>query len=198
MKTVLDLVGEFAFLNDAKVRCGGYLARGDEKRWAELRDFYGLLMSRSTLAQPPVPRPWSADDIRQKVKWRDRLRVPADIDVLLRHRDEHLASSLTNLSCRGAFLASTELLPLQSHVWLFLGNAYGSLRPALELAGEVAWVNKVEFDRAALPRGMGIRFVRPRELILPRLDAVIIEALERRLASVGADTHPHQFFVAHA
>ena len=37
MKTVLNLIGEFGALHDAKVRSGGSLPPEDEKRWAELK-----------------------------------------------------------------------------------------------------------------------------------------------------------------
>ena len=47
MKTILDLIGEFAVLNDAKVLQAGKLRPEDERRFQDLKAFYELLMSRT-------------------------------------------------------------------------------------------------------------------------------------------------------
>ena len=75
MKTVLDLIGEFAVLNDAKVTWGGRLPPDAEKRWEELKGFYDLLMSNSGVATRPVTRRFSAKDVEEKVTARERLRA---------------------------------------------------------------------------------------------------------------------------
>ena len=64
MKTVLDLIGEYARLNDAKIRRGGHLVPSSEKRWEELKSFYDLLMSHTSLAGGSVNRWSSAIDVR--------------------------------------------------------------------------------------------------------------------------------------
>ena len=51
MKTILDLIGEFSALNDAKVVCGGELPPESEKRWAELKSFYDLLMASRSFGE---------------------------------------------------------------------------------------------------------------------------------------------------
>jgi hypothetical protein len=63
MKTVLDLIGEFAELNEAKVAHRGRLPLEAEKLWEELKAFYDLLMSRAGVGPRPVTRRFSATDV---------------------------------------------------------------------------------------------------------------------------------------
>ena len=51
MKTVLDLVQEFASLDDTKTRSGGILPPPSERRWAEVKAFYDLVMVQSGLPE---------------------------------------------------------------------------------------------------------------------------------------------------
>ena len=54
MNTVLDLIGEFGLLNDAKGIWGEKFPPESERRWRELKDFYDLLMSKSGIGPRPV------------------------------------------------------------------------------------------------------------------------------------------------
>ncbi len=108
MDTVLNLIREFGALNDAKVRRGGTLADPDEKRWAELKSFYDLLMSQKGLSVDEAPS-YSKTDLQAYVTDRARLRVPATFHALVRQDDICYAARVVNLSRSGVFLSSNVL-----------------------------------------------------------------------------------------
>ena len=186
MKTVLDLIGEFAALHDEKVRRGGTLSPGEEKRWLELKEFYELLMSQNGLNRRPVTRRFSADDIRRRVTSRDRLRVPAELDMVLRHRGDYQTVQVLNISRGGVFLGADTLYPVGSRLTLFVANAHRGGEALFEADGEVAWITERGVPESDLPRGMGIRFVGSQEKIQEELDLFVIDTLERRLSGVDA------------
>ena len=186
MRTVLDLIGEFAALNDKKVRAKGRLDWRDENRWLELKDFYQLLMSQQGLSRRPVHRRFSANDIRRRLTSRDRLRVPAEMDLILRHRGEYQTARVVNLSRGGVFLAADDLLPAGSSLTIYLANANRGDDALFEAEGEVVWLTETGIPEAALPRGMGVRFVGSRAAIQQQLDLFVIDTLERRLSGLDA------------
>ena len=105
MKTVLSLIGEFGALNDAKVRTGGKLPPEDEKRWAELKAFYEVLMAQTGLDLDREDSPITASDIREQLTDRDRIRVPVEVPVVFQDGEEHHSGKVVNLS-RGRYLHS--------------------------------------------------------------------------------------------
>jgi uncharacterized protein (TIGR02266 family) len=186
MKTVLDLIGEFAALHDEKVRCGGTLSPGKERRWLELKNFYELLMAQNGLKSRPVTRRFSADDIRRRITSRDRLRVPAELDMVLRYQGEYQTVQVLNISRGGVFLGAETLYPVGSQLTLFVANAHRGGQALFEADGKVAWVTERGVAESDLPRGMGIRFVGSQEKIRQELDLFVIDTLERRLSGVDA------------
>ena len=98
MKTVLDLVGEFSVLNDEKVHCGGLLPPEAERRWFELKSLYDLLTAYNGIPRRPVMHHFSVEDIRRRVKDRQRLRVPTDLSIVLQCGEEFLSGQVLNLS----------------------------------------------------------------------------------------------------
>lgn len=183
MKTVLDLVADFAFLNDAKVRCGGRLPIGDERRWSQLKAFYVLLMADSGFCAPTARPRYSAEEIRKRVAWRDHLRVPADIGLRLYQRKEGLTGRAANLSRGGVFFTCWRTLPVKERVCLSFGIGRRDPR-AVEVEGQIVWTHESPYWRADLPRGMGIRFLGAAEPVRERIDALVVAALEQRLARI--------------
>jgi len=187
MKTVLDLVGEFASINDEKVRCGGKLPPDWERRWSELKGFYDLLMARNGGSRRALSRRFSAGDIRVRVKDRERLRVPSDLDVVLKCDEGYYAGQIVNLSHGGAFVTSQIVLPADSELFLFLSNPYVGKAGLFEAEGEVIWASEgsaeIEFSR-----GMGVRFAPDRGpgSVHYHLDCIVIDTLERRLSGVDS------------
>ena len=160
MKTVLDLIGEFAVLNDAKVMWGGRLPDEAEQRWEELKDFYDLLMSKSGVGPRPVTRQFSAKDIEEKVTSRERLRVPFEMDMIFRADEEFHAAKGVNVSRGGLYLSSPLILPVSTTVTVYLASSDVTHESLLEAPGEVVWANDEGRDRASLPPGMGITALR--------------------------------------
>ena len=82
MNTVLDLIGEFGLLNDAKGIWGEKFPPESERRWRELKDFYDLLMSKSGIGPRPVTRRFKPKEVEEKVTARERLRVPLENEMI--------------------------------------------------------------------------------------------------------------------
>lgn len=194
MKTVLDLVGEFAVLNDAKVMWGGKLPAEAEKRWEELKGFYDLLMSHSGLIARPVTRRFSAQDIRQKVTARERLRVPVETEMVVRAGGDFHAAVGVNISRGGLYLSTPMVFPVSTILTVYLASPDVTHEALLEAQGEVAWVTEVG-DRRETPPGMGISFKGRRELLQKHLDALVIDALHRHLSGVDANCLAPEFLI---
>lgn len=186
MKTVLDLIGEFAELNDAKVAHGGQLPRQAEERWAELKAFYDLLMSRSGVGPRPVTRRFSAEDVIRKVKARERLRVPLETEILYEAGDEFFAGYAVNLSRGGMFLSSRQVLPVQSNFKVYLASPDAVDEALVEAPAQVAWATEQGIVHASLPRGMGVRFARRIAYVQKHLDAMVVDSLVRHLSGLDA------------
>lgn len=187
MKTVLDLIGEFAALNDAKVQFGGRLPAEDERRWRDLKEFYDLLMANTGISSRPVSRRFSARDILEKVTARNRLRVPLETEMIFKVEEELHAGFAVNVSRGGVFLSSSLLLPPRSPLTIFLATPDSVDEALLETEAVVAWVAERGVCEALLPPGMGVRFTGKRGLIERYLDAMVIDALVRHLSGVDAN-----------
>lgn len=186
MKTVLDLIGEFAVLNDAKVMWGGRLPNEAEKRWEELKDFYDLLMSTSGVGPRPVSRRFSAKDIEAKVTSRERLRVPLETEMIFSAGGEFHAAKGVNVSRGGLYLSAPLVLPVSSSVTVFLSSTDVTHESLLEARGEVVWANTDGLEQAAMPPGMGISFMKQEGALERHLDAMVIDSLVRHLSGVDA------------
>jgi hypothetical protein len=182
MKTLLDLIQEFAALNDAKTLGGGILPPGDEKRWQELKEFYDLLMAQEGFCEHPAAR-FTTDEIRQRVSARIRLRVATDMDVIIQHQSDYLSARLGNLSRGGALLLSDTLFEKGSRLTLHL-TRIDQRKGLLLTDGDVVWhTNKGPTESQSLHR-MGIQFVGLEKDDRDKLDAFIIESIETRLLSL--------------
>lgn len=195
MKTVLDLIGEFAVLHDAKVMWGGRLPDEAERRWEELKDFYDLLMSKSGVGPRPVSRQFSAKDIEAKVTSRERLRVPLEMDMIFRAGEEFHAAKGVNVSRGGLYLSSPLVLPVNSTVTVYLASTDVTHEALLEAPGEVVWASEEGRDHDALPPGMGISFTTQDGVLERHLDAMVIDSLVRHLSGVDANSLAPEFLL---
>ena len=195
MKTVLDLIGEFAVLHDAKVMWGGKLPNEAEQRWEELRDFYDLLMSKSGVGPRPVTRQFTAKDIEEKVTSRERLRVPLEMDMIFRAGEEFHAAKGVNVSRGGLYLSSPLVLPVNSTVTVYLASSDITHESLLEAPGEVVWATEEGRDEASVPPGMGISFTTQEGLLERHLDAMVINSLVRHLSGVDANSLAPEFLL---
>ena len=181
MAAVMDLIAEYGVLSDQKIRRGGTLAPSDEDRWAELDAFFDLLMRQPGLPPRADRPPFAADEIRAVLT--ERLRVPTEGFAVLRHEDGFCQARIANLSRGGVFLAAQHLLAVGSRTTLYLAGI-DRIEEVLEVEGEVIWSTKRGISRAALPRGMGIRFVDTTPEIQVRIDDLIARSIKMRLAGL--------------
>jgi len=195
MKTVLDLIGEFAVLHDAKAMWGGKLPDEAERRWEELKDFYDLLMSKSGIGRRPVSRQFSAKDIEATVTSRERLRVPLETDMIFRAGDEFHPAKGVNVSRGGLYLSSPLTLPLSSTLTVYLASPDVAHQSLLEATGVVVWAIEEGSDQASLPPGMGISFATQEGTLQRHLDAMVIESLVRHLSGVDANSLAPEFLL---
>lgn len=180
MRTVLEPLEEFAELNEVKVELGGNLPPDLEARWCELKAFYDRLMTQPPPQRGLATRRLLTEEIRRRLKRRERLRVRAEMDLFFRYQDTYLAARLVNLSRGGIFFSSRVLLPTGSRIVLYLPNLGNGYEALFETRGEVVWSSKGD-NGTGLPRGMGVRFsdVEPEAAL--QLDAFVVEWLEKRL-----------------
>jgi len=195
MKTVLDLIGEFSVLHDAKVMWGGRLPDEAERRWEELKDFYDLLMSKSGVGPRPVSRQFSAKDIEAKVTSRERLRVPLEMDMIFRAGEEFHAAKGVNVSRGGLYLSSPLVLPVNSTVTVYLASSDVTHESLLEAPGEVVWATEKGRNQDSLPPGMGISFMTQEGHLERHLDAMVINSLVRHLSGVDANSLAPEFLL---
>lgn len=195
MRTVLDLIGEFAALGDAKARCGGTLPPGSERRWGELKSFYDLLMAHNGLMRRPVTKRFTSRDIRNRVRSRDRLRVPVELEMAMRIGNDYQTVQVVNVSRGGVFIASDQIYPVGTRLILYVANAYGGGEAMFEAEGEVAWLSEHGVAESDLPRGMGLRFVGDQDAVRHQLDAFVLESLEIRLSGLDANALTPEFLL---
>jgi uncharacterized protein (TIGR02266 family) len=174
--TISHLLGEFAALNEARRTVPGKLPPPSEKRWVELKAFYDEVMCHNGLSPA---RPYLA--YRHQVP-RERVRVPSALDFRVRHAGEYFTARALNLNRVGLFLASRRLLEVGARVELFLVHSTRGPEPVFEAEGEVVWLTESGVGWAALPRGMGVRFLRFPQAMEEKLDQLVVENLEKRFA----------------
>ncbi len=193
MKTILDLIAEFATLNDAKVRQGGRLSPDEERRFAELKDFYDLLMAHTGLAPRRVTRRFSAEDVLSKVTARERLRVPLETEIIFSACGEFHAGLAVNVSRGGLYLSAREILPVDASITIFLSTPDAIDEALIETPAKVVWAAERGISTSLLPPGMGVSFVAKKGLVENYLDAMVIDALVRQLSGVDAASLAPEF-----
>lgn len=186
MKTILDLIAEFATLNDAKVQRGGKLEPDEERRFAELKGFYDLLMAHTGLSLRRVTRRFSAEDVLSKVTARERLRVPLETDMIFASGGEFHAGLAVNVSRGGLFLSAREILPVETPLTIFLSSPDTVDHGLVETPAKVVWITERGITGSLLPPGMGVSFVGKKGLVETYLDAMVVDSLVRRLSGVDA------------
>lgn len=186
MKTILDLVEEYAALNDEKVVCGGTLPPRAERRWAELKSFYDLLISSKAAELREAPARVSVTEVLSRVRSRRRLRVPIETELVFKFGDEFHDALALNVSRRGLFLSSRILPPVRSALTVYLAGPPAEEETLLEAPGRVAWVTQNGFS-PSVPPGMGVSLKGGHEDLETYLDTLVVEALAEHLS--GVDLH---------
>jgi hypothetical protein len=193
LKTVLDLVAEFAALNDTKVQQGGILDARQEGRFTELKAFYDLLMAHTGLSPRRVSRRFSAQDVVAKVKTRQRLRVPLETEIVFSTEGEFHAGLAVNVSRGGLFLSAPRILPVNSPITIYLASPEAIDQALVEAPAKVVWATERGISTSLLPPGMGLSIVRTRGSVESYLDAMVVDSLVRHLSGVDAEALAPEF-----
>jgi hypothetical protein len=193
LKTVLDLVAEFAALNDTKVQHGGRLDACQERRFTELKAFYDLLMAHTGLSPRRLSRRFSAEDVVAKVKTRQRLRVPLETEIVFSTEGEFHAGLAVNVSRGGLFLSARQILPVNSPVTIYLSSPETIDHALVEAPAKVVWATERGISTSLLPPGMGLSIVSRRGSVESYLDAMVVDSLVRRLSGVDAEALAPEF-----
>jgi hypothetical protein len=193
MKTILDLIAEFATLNDAKVQRGGSLDPEGERRFAELKGFYDLLMTHTGLTTRRVTRRFSAEDVLSKVTARERLRVPLETEIIFATGGEFHAGLAVNVSRGGLFLSARQILPVDSPVTIYISSPDTIDHALIETPAKVVWATERGISTSLLPPGMGVSFVSKKGLVETYLDAMVVDSLVRHLSGVDATSLAPEF-----
>jgi hypothetical protein len=185
MKTLLDLIQEFAVLNDAKTLGGGVLPPAEEQRWQELKEFYDTLMMQEGFRQRPVAR-FSADEIRRRVSTRMRLRVRTDMAVVVQHESDFKSARVANLSWGGALLLCDSLFEPGSRLTLHLTHI-DRREGIIWVESQVVWYSNGGAAQSGPRYRMGVRFLGLESDDRAKMDAFVIENIENRILSLRAD-----------
>lgn len=191
MKTLLDLIQEWAVLSEAKTLAGGALPPDDEARWNELREFYDLLMAQEGLSAHPVAR-YSVAEIRNAVSTRSRLRVRTDLEIVVMKESEVHFARVGNLSCGGVLLLSDSGFGLGTSVVVNLANVSRGA-DVIPADGAIVWSERSRSGNDTFRYRMGVQFAGLGAKEEASLDAYVVDSLETKLLSVSRDTLPADF-----
>lgn len=109
---------------------------------------------------------------------RESIRVQCRIPLTILHRDIHTQATITDISTRGLFAATSLAAREGSPVRLFF-SLPGADAPAMELDGRVIWTNHSCLPRKVLfPAGLGIAFADLEESRLETLMQFVCRRLE--------------------
>jgi hypothetical protein len=192
MKTLLDLIQEWAVLSEVKTLAGGLLPPRDETRWNELREFYELVMAQDGLPSQPLAR-YSAADIRRAVSKRSRLRVRSDLEiVVMMDSDVHFAR-VGNLSCGGVLLHSDSGFEVATPIVVHLANVSRGAE-VLPAAAQIVWHVDSGASNGTFRHRMGVEFSDLKDKEEQSLDAYVVDSIETRLLSMSREALSPDFF----
>lgn len=180
MKTVLDLIQEFAVLDEAKTLSGGILPGDSEKRWSELKVFYRLLMGQEGLSSESTRR-YTPRDIRRTVTARKRLRVNIDMETVIIHEGQHYRCRVANLSRGGLLIMCEKVFDVASRLTVHLPVT--SQDQLMALTAEVVWCSDQGKVMGKDRYRMGVRLLDVDVSKESSLDSLVVQSIERQLLS---------------
>jgi hypothetical protein len=190
-KTLLDLIQEFAVLNESKTLSGGKLPPVEEGRWSALKDFYDFLMAQDGLCPDPACR-FSAAQIRETVVNRGRLRVRTDLETVVDLDSDLHHARVGNLSCGGVLLLSDDGFDQGTLVTLHLANVSRGAS-VIPTEGQVVWKAESRGSNGTFRYRMGIQFLGLEESEHESLDSFVVDSIENKLLSLSRDALDSDF-----
>jgi hypothetical protein len=191
VRDLLDLIQEFAVMNEAKTLARGVLPPAEEKRWGELKRFYDLVMAQDGLAQHPVAR-FTAAQIREKVAARKRLRVRTDMETVVVAGSEVYHVRVGNLSRGGALLRCDASFDVGSRLTLHLASL-GRGQALLPADGDVVWQSDGGPSSGTFRYRLGLQFVELDGSAQKGLDTLVVDGLEAKLLSLRREALDAEF-----
>jgi hypothetical protein len=186
VKTLLDLIQEYATLNEAKTLARGVLPASQEARWSELKRFYDMLMAQNGLAREPASR-FTADEIRERVATRSRLRVQTDLEIVVAQESEYHRARVGNLSCGGALLLCDHGFPVDSALTLHMANVSRD-ESVFPTEGRVVWRAEASGADDSFRYRMGVEFKRLEADAARALDTLVVDSIETKLLCLGRES----------
>jgi len=185
VKTLLDLIQEYATLNEAKTLTRGALPKAQETRWLELKRFYDMLMAQDGLAREPASR-YTAVQIREVVPARARLRVQTDLEIVVAQESEYHRARVGNLSCGGVLLHCDHGFEVDTSLTLHMANVARD-ESVLPTEGRVAWRSEGSRTNECFRYRLGVEFkgLGPEEE--RTLDSFVVDSLETKLLCLGRE-----------
>jgi len=191
MRTLLDVIQEWAALNDAKTLADGTLPPPGEKRWEELKSFYEFVMAQEGLCDKPASR-FSADDIRSTVTTRDRLRVNTDMEIVVVKNGTVDRAQVGNLSCGGVLLLCDTPFDKGKGVTVQLASVTRGAG-VLPAESEIVWLVDQGSSDLTFRYKMGARFLDLGHTERNSLDYFVVDSLENKLLSLRRDALDPEF-----
>jgi hypothetical protein len=189
-KTLLDLIQEYATLNEAKTLARGVLPKTQEARWAELKRFYDMLMAQDGLARYPAGR-FTSSQIRERVASRTRLRVQTDLDVVVSEGSSYHRARVSNLSCGGVLLLCDQGFEVDAGVTLHMANlTRGEVVPT---DGKVVWRTDVGKSNGSFRYRFGVQFLKLGPAEERTLDSFVVDSIETKLLCLGRESLDSEF-----
>ena len=191
MRTLLDLIQEYAALNEAKTLARGVLPKAQETRWLELKRFYDMLMAQDGLARDPASR-FTAVQIRDRVAARAQLRVQTDLEIVVAQESEYHRARVGNLSRGGVLLHCDQGFDVDTSLTLHMANVARD-ESALPTEGRVAWRSEGSRTKDSFRYRLGIQFkgLGPDEE--RTLDSFVVDSLETKLLCLGRESLDPEF-----
>jgi hypothetical protein len=190
-KTLLDLIEEYATLNEAKTLARGVLPKAQETRWAELKRFYDMLMAQDGLARDPAGR-FTSSQIRERVASRAKLRVQTDLEVVVSEGPTYHSARVSNLSCGGVLLLCDHAFEVDSTLTLHMANLTlaDSVVPT---EGKVVWRSEVEKANGHFRFRFGVQFQSLGPAEERTLDSFVVDSLETKLLCLARQSLDSEF-----
>jgi hypothetical protein len=186
VRTLLDLIQEYAALNEAKTVARGALPKAQEARWLELKRFYDMLMAQNGLAREPAGR-FTADQIRENVAARARLRVQTDLEIVVAQESEYHRARVGNLSRGGVLLHCDHGFEVDSSLTLHMANVARD-ESVLPTEGRVAWRSEGSQTNDSFRYRLGVEFKGLGADEERTLDSFVVDSLEAKLLCLGRES----------
>ncbi|MGH9324868.1 MAG: PilZ domain-containing protein [Vicinamibacteria bacterium] len=186
MKSELDLVREFSELNEAKVDSWGTLPAASEKRFQELKAYFEELMGRRSGERIPLLDRHETFEIRNAIAGRNRLRIPADMNLFFCHGDAYAPARAVNLSRGGILLGADVTLERGDRLTIYMPNLGRGYENLFETTVDVVWTAR---ERRLASRGMGVSFRELGSEAEDELDDFVVAFLRDRISKSASVAH---------